>query len=1142
MTELQILEQLKRKYDAEMVSALVGAGFTKNAYTKAKDWSGMLEELVEVAYADEMEEMYQDYVHKRFSVDVKPFGEKKGDFVKRIIERDGYLGVVSCFIKKKGYREAIDYYLETHIPCFYKKSEGKYGVHGDDEIVLTDKDFTVHQRFLKGKWQYVFTTNFDNALEFVNEQFNLGYLPVYADHQMSRRKMARPIMKIHGSIVAPDETLSKPFMFDGDHSRRYIISQDDFDSYLQKHEAFSYLLRVAMLSGSYLLLGFSGDDPNFKSWLNWVKDIIDKDSEDNRKIENEEEKELLVKENEDNIKVFLVLVDNKEIPTDLRLYYQNHHIGVIHLENQEIMQKLGCFANTPVSLRMDHLLNYLIGDQIEATDEFKGIESPQASLHKKWYDLYECLHREKEVADIVAEIKRRRTEERFYKSVSYMDYVLAELCGKKAALSDVEKEILNYLVYDSGMFREQVEKRLQDQMRDDQFWIGMKMHEETLCGEEALVSGPDDASVHENILRYLYHFRFSDARLALKEWSPEGNYKAVKASLNYCFEQTDSLKLLDSLIFNTQSVIEKYVACFFYNCIDNSFYPYYPLNEFKNRGLIGVNDSIGFILESMKIRRKELAEYGHEVTVINVDGEESGLDSERLKALRFIQLISREGFNLCYGIVNMVNVADWYLVFRNMYSALPFPCLYYSCQYNNRKVLRRIGQDFTFEPKLKDVLPVLLHQVFDALSCADTPLALKSGMLQIGSQFFFGIKEDVWFEAFKLYFKETYMPESGGFLYSSHAKSFVQSAMVCLYEPDHVSEVLTMVLDYFDKKSDESIDFMSHRLRLDKLSNLNVEQTASVEKIVKTSGVKETVHLLRILKEHNLHDEDLIKEYVDTLFSNPELVKQADRYVLFGICLIAEDYPDIVNKLKKEILSRDIWNCGVNKESFSQTQELFIMYLGMGFQWTDEELTIIYENMKSNLVKIKPQMLDRDVVFNGSFASLLTEMEHFSDKYPAIVEEEVKNEIKTKLIRARHFDSLEEGLYSSIPEDVERACDEICRQYRDGKFKENEKYFDVLLSKATMKSAPALTDCIVTIAMATHFCQKQVGKNYYDRLRRLLLQYKNYDLRDLDLQVIHAGHALVVIAKFLKEKGFEDENVKWWLENENLERLNFMEF
>lgn len=1142
MTELQILEQLKRKYNAEMVSALVGAGFTRNAYGKALDWAKMLGELVEKAYADELNEMYQNYTHNRFCVDVKPFDEMKDSFIETIIGRDGYLGVVSHFINKKGFREAIDYYIETHNPCFYKMSDGRYGVRGDDETVLTDKDFTVHQRFLKGKWQYVFTTNFDNALEFVNEQFNMGYIPVYADYQMSRRKMARPIVKIHGSIVAPDETLKKPFVFDGDHTRRYIISQEDFDSYFQRHEAFSYLLRVAMLSGAYLLLGFSGDDPNFKSWLNWVKDVIDKDSNRDGAVGNEDETGTLVKEGEDNLKVYLVLVDNKEIPIEQQLYYQNHHIGVIHLGNQEIMQKLRCFDDTPTSIRLDHFLNYLIGDHIDATDELKGTLVSKPSLYDRWYELSEELSKGREGDEILEEIKSRRIEERFYKSVSCCEYVLFELYKKKEALSETEKEILKYLVFDAGMFRGQIKASIQSQMTDDPFWNNMNVHEETLGGVDEKEKELDDVSAQENILRSLYHFDFSEAKSALKRWSPEGNYKAIKASLNYYYDQTDSLKLLDSLIINSPSDVEKYVASFLYNCIDNNFYPYYSLNEYRNKGLIGLSDSINYILESLRNKRQELAEYGHEVTRISVDGEDIDSNRERSKALRFIQLISREGYNLCYGIVNMVNVTDWYMVFRQLYSVLPFPCMYYSCQYNNRNVLRRIGQDFAFEPKLKDVVPMLLHQIFDALSCKDTPVVLKSGMLQIGSQLFFGIKEDIWFEGFKKYFKETYIPEVGGYLYSSFAKSFVQSAMVCMYEPTHISEVLTLTLDYFEKKAEESIGFMSFRLRLNKLNVLNDEQHTLVEKIVKAAEFKDVVSLFRTLKEHNLHDEDMVKQFVDSTMLQPELLKKADRYTLFGFCLLAEDNPDVVELLKKEILSRNIWECGAHKGIYSQTGQLFIMHLGKSFQWDEDELSIIYENLKSNLEKISPRMLERDVVFGDSYAGLLMDMLTFADKYPQLVEEVVKDDILSKLKKARHFDSLEEWLYSSYPEDVERVCEVINQQLREGKFKENKKYFDIVLNKCIMKSAPAITECLVTIAVAIHFCQKHIRKKYYDHLYRLLIQYKGRDLRDLDLQVIHAGHALMVVAKFLNEKGIMDENVKWWLDNETLNRLNFMEF
>ena len=61
-------------------------------------------------------------------------------------------------------------------------------------------------------------------------------------------------------------------------------------------------------------------------------------------------------------------------------------------------------------------------------------------------------------------------------------------------------------------------------------------------------------------------------------------------------------------------------------------------------------------------------------------------------------------------------------------------------------------------------------------------------------------------------------------------------------------------------------------------------------------------------------------------------------------------------------------------------------------------------------------------------------------------------------------------------------------------------------------------------------------------LYRLLLQYKDKSLRDLDLQVIHAGHSLLVIADLLSTTELNDENVAYWLNNTNLTRLNYLEF
>lgn len=84
----------------------------------------------------------------------------------------------------------------------------------------------------------------------------------------------------------------------------------------------------------------------------------------------------------------------------------------------------------------------------------------------------------------------------------------------------------------------------------------------------------------------------------------------------------------------------------------------------------------------------------------------------------------------------------------------------------------------------------------------------------------------------------------------------------------------------------------------------------------------------------------------------------------------------------------------------------------------------------------------------------------------------------------------------------------------------------------------------MTISVAVHFCGEEVKKDkkLLDMLYRLLLQYKDKDLRDLDLQVIHAGHSLLEIAKLLATTDFQDENIEVWLNNSNLTRLNYLEF
>lgn len=1138
MTEKQILEQLKRKYDAEMVSALVGAGFTKNVYSKAFDWTGLLNGLVEKAYASELERMYSEYTHMRFGVDVKTYEDCKQEFIEKIIKRDGYLDVVSKYIDVSGCREAIDYYIETHNPYFYQKGAGLYGVKGDDETELTAKDFTVHQRFLMGKWQYVFTTNFDNALEFTNEQFDMGYLTIKADYEMSRKKMARPIVKIHGSLVPAEQTLELPFVFDGDHSRRYIISKDDFDTYFKRHEAFSYLLRVAMLSGSYLLLGFSGDDPNFKSWLNWVKDILDKDNNGNENTEKDENGERLVMDGEEDIKVFLVQTDNNPIPEEQKLYYKNHHIGVIHLDAPEIRARLGYTERASIGHKIDHLLKYIIGTQVDVAEELQK-ETP--SVAKTWREVYSKVNSKEPIDDAVNELKTALIEGKYVKGNTAQEYILDELYDKKDPLTEAEKDVLPLAMQDVAVPTTAMPEPIKEQMKDDSVWAEMQMHELTLMGEDAEVEGDDDFTMRENVLRALFSMDFTKAKELLAKWHPGEGYVTAKASLAYFFTRQDSLKELDVVIMNAKKDCERYAASLLYNCIEGNFVATYPLSQYRNKGLVGFYDVLTYTIEELRKKKEELNAYGTEVTYKHIDG--SGEDSpNKRKAYRFINLISKEGFNLCYGIYNIINVTDWYLVFKRMYTTYPYACLYYSSQYNNKKALRRIGQDFAFEESLQEDLPAMLKLILKAQGCKDTPGTMLSGMLQIGSQLFWGLNEAIWFDDFYEYFSTTFKEEGEKYLHSSDAKSFVGNALVCLHEKEHISKVTTVLLSLYDTMADTVLGMLIHQTRLGKLDELNEEQATQIEKIATESGLNNTAILLNEFHEKGLLAKDVKDTFVRSHVAKIDEVKKSDRYTLFNLCCLAEDMPEMVEELKKVILERNIWDSGVGDQWIVEAQPFFIMHLGKAYIWTIEETVKIYENLKENLAKLTKKRIE-NTFLEREHKTLLLEMKRFADLY-FVADDVVKQDIEEKLAMARHFDKLEDGLYSDDPETVDNATRELNSQYREGKFEENRHLFNVLLSKCTMLKTPGLSECLVTISVAAHFCGEEIKKDsvLLDMLYRLLLQYKDKDLRDLDLQVIHAGHSLLEIARLLATTELKDENVDYWLNNSNLTRLNYLEF
>lgn len=119
-----------------------------------------------------------------------------------------------------------------------------------------------HVNLLALPWADVLTTNYDTLLERAARSSGRRYDPVYRVEDLTRTGAPR-IVKLHGSL--PSHT-------------PLIITEEHFRRYPQTHAPFVSLARTRLAEHAVLLLGFSGDDPNFLSWTGWVRDHLSEDA------------------------------------------------------------------------------------------------------------------------------------------------------------------------------------------------------------------------------------------------------------------------------------------------------------------------------------------------------------------------------------------------------------------------------------------------------------------------------------------------------------------------------------------------------------------------------------------------------------------------------------------------------------------------------------------------------------------------------------------------------------------------------------------------------------------------------------------------------------------------------------------------
>ncbi|MDA1532086.1 SIR2 family protein [Bacillus anthracis] len=211
-----IRERLWMKDRKSRVSVMVGAGFSLNAKRVEATFEGM------ALWSDLKKRLIKDLIHHPD------------------IEDKDVLEVSQIFVEEYG-RTSLDEILKEAIP---------------DDNYEPDK---IHHDLLKLPWSDVYTTNYDTLLERAKKRvYERNYQVIYDINDIPSSVQPR-IVKLHGSFPA---------------NRPFIFTKKDYENYPQNFRPFVNMVQQSIMETTFVLIGFSGDDPNFEKWTTWVQENL----------------------------------------------------------------------------------------------------------------------------------------------------------------------------------------------------------------------------------------------------------------------------------------------------------------------------------------------------------------------------------------------------------------------------------------------------------------------------------------------------------------------------------------------------------------------------------------------------------------------------------------------------------------------------------------------------------------------------------------------------------------------------------------------------------------------------------------------------------------------------------------------------
>lgn len=1169
MQTSQQITRIRHLLNNRSLSFIIGAGFSRNMSDRFVDWSGLLKPIVKKMYNIEDD---NDVLHK--------------------IEEIGYLGIAEEYVRREGYHEAIDVYIEQHTPIIIRKGNLDDTDEAELIVMLNNEevdlaDITCHKLLFDLDVKNIFTFNYDNCLDIIgntdeadkllyrtrqvqtelyfleqirsesnnyshennsikgeissvqesiaatrpaisttdfntfidrlktkfpslsilNQPFtnNTAFLEKIED-EIARKKVElsslqrqrescyqlissagmlsltdgkKNIFKLHGTIRLNDES---EYGFDGDSHCNYIITANDYTDYPIKHEPFVDYMKISLLKGSFCIMGFSGDDPNFLSWMSWVKEVIDKNPEIKMELSQK-----------NSARFFYIDSGDKPLSKDKRLLLNNHYIEYVELSK--------VFNGSSHKDRIAQFLEYLS----PKTSYFRKIKESWNNINKqissiqyskeKWdisslFDDIEFIYNSHKINRIPVQnsldnLNRdhilRVLHRRFNKKWDF-----ASKQELKLAFSTLRDELL----LPSHYFEEDEYKKLlqksQNPLSDDLAYLLQK--ERTLCNRNLSYSGlPFNAFMQ--IWKNLYGFNFKEAKKLLDAWKPSNDspiekvrklmFKAILSE--DVFEQISPLSNRD-LYASVQDYIN---ALELLPLISRR---YRTLKDGGMSNIFDYSDEIDQIqtdcpyLKNADHIINELIDKVKGYTKPTPFGNTTrsftfgSSNPEFVASFKILSIF----FELCRPlyISNIVLFPEekWNLVCENLYRDYPYPCLFYSLQYHSSKLTTSICQKILYCDDLKDELPRIVKSLFSALRQKECPENYRQSIMLALPILLTGVDATRWnkdfiyfFNKLKPYDLKTRKYDDWNYAHEDFYK-LISFGLTWTSDKEFKIKVLSDILN-----TREKIDYWENFLIINALHSLNEEDLLSSQYIDNIrQGIlwlcengNKPAQIYVILNLIKLIDKETVQECLESL---PTSLIESDCTLMKAIPNYIQPSSPLISRIKAAILkSHFLWSNGISNGGMSVGGSfLDIANITKRIDFSDEDLQQIWDKMNISLSQIQKKCEKRHDTESSfvlsHFDAILDEMKSFmeSNSFKAISKEEYDRVlgiiIKLRiLISSNTSHSIGELLIEDHTNDAVSMLVDVKPEERFTKF---QSEYILLANKILLKQSQYLNSCM----------------------------------------------------------------------------------